>query len=240
MGFVDFHGTWPFSSIINTSRNLERLMLFWFGASIINSTAWHCMHRTKRTTGAPNSGDCSSTVPPCMQIFIITEVIGWVSEIAGSECPRDYVRSLPRWESFKQQGGPRSSSNCLESNSCGWFTKDETDTVIPHCDGRLPMCKWPTTCFSEPINNVQPNSRDDSSHGYISWLQRLSTFQASHPISVGENPDWSSKGGGAFKPLLTLSNTLVRNLVVTKFTQPRPLVTIFLADKSLHYTQYGG
>ena len=197
MGFVDFHGTWPFSSIINTSRNLERLMLFWFGASIINSTAWHWMHRTKRTTGAPNSGDCSSTVPPCMQIFIITEVIGWVSEIAGSECPRDYVRSLPRWESFKQQGGPRSSSNCLESNSCGWFTKDETDTVIPHCDGRLPMCKWPTTCFSETINNVQPNSRDDSSHGYISWLQRLSTFQASHPISVGENSDWSSKGGGA-------------------------------------------
>ena len=41
------------------------------------------------------------------------------------------------------------------------------------------------------------------------------------------------KGGGAF-PLLTLSNTLVRNLVVTKFTQRRALVTIFLADKSLH------
>ena len=163
MGFVDFHGTWPFSSIINTSRNSERLMLFWFGASIINSTAWHWMHRTKRTTGAPNSGDCSSTVPPCMQIFIITEVIGWVSEIAGSECPRDYVRSLPRWESFKQQGGPRSSSNCLESNSCGWFTKDETDTVILvlHCDWRFVMSKY---LF---WTNKYWDTQYDSSNGFI-------------------------------------------------------------------------
>ena len=40
--------------------------------------------------------------------------------------------------------------------------------------------------------------------------------------------------GEELNPLLTLSNTLVRNLVVTKFTQPRPFVTIFLADKSLH------
>ena len=40
--------------------------------------------------------------------------------------------------------------------------------------------------------------------------------------------------GEGLNPLLTLSNTLVRNLVVTKFTQPRPFVTIFLADKSLH------
>ena len=40
--------------------------------------------------------------------------------------------------------------------------------------------------------------------------------------------------GEGLNPLLTLSNTLVRNLVVTKFTQPCPFVTIFLADKSLH------
>ena len=41
--------------------------------------------------------------------------------------------------------------------------------------------------------------------------------------------------GEGLNPLLTLSNTLVGNWVVTKFTQPHPLVTIFLADKSLHW-----
>ena len=43
----------------------------------------------------------------------------------------------------------------------------------------------------------------------------------------------AQKGEG-LNPLLTLSNTLVRNLVVTNFTLPRLLVMIFSADKSLH------
>ena len=43
----------------------------------------------------------------------------------------------------------------------------------------------------------------------------------------------AQKGEG-LDPLLTLTNTLVGNLVVTKFSQPRPFVTICLSDKSLH------
>ena len=50
----------------------------------------------------------------------------------------------------------------------------------------------------------------------------------------GEIQTEAQRGEG-LNPLLTLSNTLVGNLVVTKFTQPHPLVTIFLADKSLHW-----
>ena len=43
----------------------------------------------------------------------------------------------------------------------------------------------------------------------------------------------AQKGEG-LNPLLTLSNTLVGKLVVTKFSQLCPLVTICLSDKSLH------
>ena len=106
-----------------------------------------------------------------MQIFILTEVIAWVSEIAGSECPRDYVSHLPRWNSKEQNLSQiptwliykRRNRHCdtrlwwenhniqMPNLTCQWANKPiwpthgSHDSIVRLCSLMIDRSRWPYT-----------------------------------------------------------------------------------------------